>query len=234
MDIKKQLEDIVGADRLFNTPDVLEKYSCDQSFVPKRMPDYVVKVKTTEEIQKILELSNKEKIPVVPYSSGLNLHGATIPKEGGIIVDLSLMDKIIEINEADWFVIIEPGVTYKKLQDTVEEKGFRVMVPWAIPEKRSVLTSYLERDPVLASASFEYGNYLIMDTELVLPEGNLFRTGCWNLGGKPGGFYGPGLNTIYSWFSSPIFAVNGYGVSASWAFTIVKIIFDNTIVSSNN
>jgi hypothetical protein len=49
----------------------------------------------------------------------------------------------------------------------------------------------------MAAAHLELGNYLTHDTEMVLPDGELFRTGCWNLGGRPGGLYGPGLNTLY-------------------------------------
>jgi FAD/FMN-containing dehydrogenase len=107
------------------------------------------------------------------------------------------MDAIIQINDRDMYVIIEPGVSYARLQDALEEKGLRVMVPFGVPPGRSVLTSYLERDVMMAAAHLELGNYLTHDTEMVLPDGELFRTGCWNLGGRPGGLYGPGLNTLY-------------------------------------
>jgi len=53
----------------------------------------------------------------------------------------------------------------------------------------------------MAAASFEYGNYLLMDMEIVLPDGELFRTGCWNLGGRPGGYYGPGVNMPFRFWT---------------------------------
>ena len=65
------------------------------------------------------------------------------------------------------------------------------MVPFGVPPNRSVLSSYLERDPVMAAPSFEYGNALIMDTELVLPTGEIFKTGIWSTSDKPGGPMGP-------------------------------------------
>jgi hypothetical protein len=150
-----------------------------------------------EEVQEIIRYANKNKIPVVPLSSGKNLHGATIPDQGGIILNLNRMDKILQVDEKNWFAIIEPGVTYSKLQDEMVKKGFRIMIPWGVPPDRSVLTSYLERDPVLQSASFEHGNSLIMDMEMILPEGDLFRTGYWATGGKPGGPLGPIRNVVY-------------------------------------
>ena len=60
-------------------------------------------------------------------------------------------------------------MTASSLQDELERHGLRAMLPLGIHPNRSVLTSLLERDPALASASFEYGNELIMDTEIVLP-----------------------------------------------------------------
>lgn len=197
MELKKQLESIVGSSNVIDDPQQMEVYARDQSFVSPKMPDYVVKAKEVKQIQEIMRLANKASTPVTPFSSGLNLHGAAVPTYGGIVLDLSGMDRIVDINEKDMFVTIEPGVTFTKLQDTLEEKSFRIMVPFGVPPGRSVLTSYLERDVVMAAASLEYGNYLTHDTELVLPDGELFRTGCWNLGGRPGGFYGPGLNMLY-------------------------------------
>ncbi len=194
MSLKNDLEKIAGGESVINDSETCALYSHDQSFVPPSRPDFVVFPQSIEQVQEIIKLSNHTNTPITPYSSGLNLHGATIPQRGGIVLNLSKMNTILEINEADWFVIIEPGVTYAQLQDVLQPKGLRLMVPLGVPPGRSVLSSYLERDPLLAAASFEYGNHLLMDMEVILPEGDLFRTGCWNLGGRPGGFYGPGVN----------------------------------------
>jgi FAD/FMN-containing dehydrogenase len=201
MDVKGELERIVGAQCVVDDRGTLERYSKDQSFVEPRLPEFVVFPKEVEEVQAILRLCNQTLAPVIPYSSGLNLRGATIPDHGGIILNLSRMNRILDIDEKNWLATIEPGVTYCQLQDELERRGFRLMVPWGVPAKRSVLSSYMERDPMLASASFEYGNYLLFDAEFVLPEGQLFRTGCWNLGGRPGGSFGPVRNNLYRLFT---------------------------------
>jgi len=197
MSLKKQLEDIAGSGAVFDDPDLRKQYAADQSFVSGSTPDIVVKPCRVEEIQAVVRLANRDKIPLTPYSSGLNLHGAALPSRGGILLDLTGMDRIIEINEKDWCAVVEPGVTYEALQNAAADKGLRLMAPLGVPPQRSVLTSYLERDVVLAAAHQEFGNFLILDTELILPEGEMLRTGCWNLGGRPGGFYGPGLNMLY-------------------------------------
>ena len=201
MSVKGDLEKIVGAAYVNDDPASLTAYSQDQSFVPPSPPEYVVFPQDVEQIQAILKVAHQTSTPLVPYSSGLNLHGATIPQRGGIILNLTRMNTIREINEDEWFVILEPGVTYEQLQACLQPKGLRLMAPLGVPPKRSVLSSYLERDPLMAAASFEYGNHLLMDMEIVLPEGDLFRTGCWNLGGRPGGFYGPGVNMPFRFWT---------------------------------
>ena len=194
---KAELEKIVGKGNVLDDEKSLKEYSRDQSFVTARRPDMVVFVEKAEQVQDVVKLADKTLTPVIPYSSGKNLHGATIPDHGGIILNMTRMKKILEINEENWFALIEPGVTYSELQDTLTGKGYRVMVPFGIVPERSVLSSYLERDPVLAAPSFEHGNSLIMDTEIVLPNGELFYTGNWACGGSPGSPNGPIRNTIY-------------------------------------
>lgn len=177
--VGERLASVTGADRIITNAKTLEKYGKDQSFARLCLPDYVVFAEDVHEVEDILKAANETKIPVVPVSSGMNLRGAAIPKEGGIILDLSRMNKIGEINDREGWVVIEPGVTYGQLTQELEKHGLRVMMPLGIPSSRSVITSIMEGDPSLASASFEYGNSLYLDIEIVLPEGWTWRVGKW-------------------------------------------------------
>ena len=180
-----------------NDDETLAAYSRDQSLTAARRPDFVVFAETAEEVQKLLRLANETVTPVIPYSSGLNFHGAAIPDHGGIILNLSRMNSILSVDEQNWFAVIEPGVTYAQLQGEALKRGFRIMIPFGAAPQRSVLSSYLERDPALSAASFEHGNFLIMDMEMVLPDGTMFRTGQWASGGEPGGPMGPVRNSLF-------------------------------------
>ena len=191
MAIKEEVAKIVGMENVLDDPVVLERYSKDQSLVRSCRPAIIVKPESVEEVRNIIRIANMEKTPVTPYSSGLNLRGATIPDQGGIVLDLSNMNKIQEINEENRLAVVEPGVTYEQLQDDLTARGYRAMVPFGVPAKRSVLSSYLERDPVCGAASFEYGNDLLMDMEIVLPTGEIFRTGNWSVEGEAGCPWGP-------------------------------------------
>jgi len=188
---KSHLEKIVGKKNVLEDEETLNNYAQDQSFVKKCMPDMVVFAETFEQIQEVLRRANRTKTPITPFSSGLNLHGAAIPDQGGIILNMSRMNKIIMIDQENWFAVIEPGVTYQQLQEELIQRGFRMMIPFGVHPNRSVLTSYMERDVVLAAPNFERGTSLIMDTEIVLPTGEIFRTGNWTCGGSPGSPAGP-------------------------------------------
>jgi len=191
MSIKDELANIVGHENILDDPATLERYSKDQSFVKSCQPAVIAKPGILKEVQDIIRLANQAKIPATPYSSGMNLRGAAIPDQGGIIIDLTNMDRIEEVNEKNRLAVIEPGVTYGKLQSELTGLGYRAMIPLGVPANRSVLSSYLERDPVLAAASFEYGNDLFLDMEVVLPTGEIFRTGNWSLEGEAGCPWGP-------------------------------------------
>ena len=97
--VYEELCEIVGKEYVSNAKEDRFIYSRDQGVQTPHEPDYVVLPKMVEEVQKILLLANKEKIPIVPMGGGLVLSGLTIPLKGGIVLDMKRMNKIIEINE---------------------------------------------------------------------------------------------------------------------------------------
>ncbi len=113
---KQRLVDIFGEEKVFDDGKTLQEYAQDQSFSPGRQPDFVVFAECVEEIQQIVRLANETLTPLIPYSSGLNFHGAALPDHGGVIVNLTRMNKILQIDEENWSVIVEPGVTFEQLQ----------------------------------------------------------------------------------------------------------------------
>ena len=171
----EQLIKIVGNENYSDDPEVLKRYSKDHSLLPPRMPSCVVKPGNVEEIQEIIKLANKLKMPIVPCSSGIHFYGTTIPSLGGIIMDLSRMNKILEIDERNRKVRIEPGVTWKQLQDELKKYDLMALNPLLPHISKSVLTSHLEREPMLIP-KFEYSEP-ILTLEVVLPNGEVFRTG---------------------------------------------------------
>ncbi|NVM30846.1 MAG: FAD-binding oxidoreductase [Candidatus Helarchaeota archaeon] len=192
--ISKELADIVGSEYVLDDPETIEKYSHDKSFVPPRNPSAVIKPKTTEEVQKIVKLCLKYKIPITPCSSGIHFYGNTIPNEGGIIVSLERMNKILKIDERNRHAVIEPGVTWGQLQNELDKHGFISLIPLLPHHLKSVVSSTLEREPMCIPKHQYADPGLTM--EIIMPNGDLFRTGSssfypGNLTAMP---YGPGLD----------------------------------------
>jgi FAD/FMN-containing dehydrogenase len=199
MNKRDKLVAIVGVENFSDDPKALESYAKDFSLQPAGMPDYAVKPKDTEEVKKIIQVANDHSLPVVPVSSWVHFYGTTIPKKGGIILDLTRMNRIFEVDDFNKRVRFEAGVTWEQLTNHLAEKGFRVMLPLLPHPQRSVLTDTLERE-VITNTVYDYGEPL-QSMEVVWPNGEVFRTGSASVMGYPdktpskgGNPAGPGLD----------------------------------------
>jgi FAD/FMN-containing dehydrogenase len=195
----ERVADIVGLQNVSNALEVLDQYSRDYSLVPPRKPNYVVWPANVNEVQEIVKLANEENLPLIPRSSGVGFTGSTIPSQGGMVVDMSRMNRIIEIDSRNRMVRIEPGVTYGQLQAELASQNLMSLNPLLPHAAKSVLSSHLEREPMLIP-KFEYGDPLLT-MEIVLPTGDIFRTGSASAPGAPDdtladlvGPFGPGLD----------------------------------------
>jgi glycolate oxidase len=121
--IDKELTKIVGQENI--KTDLIERlcHSRDMS-VHEGIPDAVVFAKTTEEVSKILKLAYDNEIKIIPRGSGTSTTGAIIPCFDGIILDLSRMNKIKEINHKDGYVVVEPGVICQHLNNALAPTHF--------------------------------------------------------------------------------------------------------------
>jgi len=175
MGLKQDLAGIIGSKYVSDDPETLEEYSKDCSFVQPRRPSCIAYPEITEEVQQIVKYANERLIPVTPRSSGVSFYGAGIPSEGGIIVDLTRMNKILEVDARNKRVKVEPGVTWAQVQDELGKQGLMVCNPLLPHPSKSVLTSAMEREPILICKT-EYSETLLT-AEMVLPNGEMFWTG---------------------------------------------------------
>ena len=203
MSLKEKLSEVVGGENCSDDKEQLKEYSTDCSYTPAGMPNYIVKPANSEEVSAVVKLCNEYNVPVVPVSSKVHFYGATIPKEGGVILDMSRMNKIFEIDPDNRRVRFEAGVTWKQLTETLEKEGYRVIMPLAPPAERSVLTDFMEREEP-TNQVYDYGEPL-QAMEVVWPTGEIFRMGSASVNGYPdspskgGNPSGPGLD-FYRFF----------------------------------
>lgn len=176
--ILTKLESIVGQDFVSNKPEELFIYSQDPGASLPRSVDYVVMPRTREEVQKILLLANKEKIPIVPMGGGLTLSGLTIPVKGGIVMDLKRMDQILEINELSRYALIEAGVTTGKIKAYLEEKypDLQISIADAPPSVTVAGNALINGSGFLSHKFGDHGS-MINGLEVVLPNGEICKLG---------------------------------------------------------
>ncbi|KKN37144.1 hypothetical protein LCGC14_0766540 [marine sediment metagenome] len=149
-----------------------------------QIPQLVVRPKYPEEIRKILLYCSAEKISVTPMSAGLS-GGFALPvlRPAGVLLDLSRMDRIIEIDEKNRFAIIEPGVTNGALWAYMEKYHPDWAPPIAdgAPPAATVMGDAIDRGFSLYTSSVGPQGDNFMCAEVVFPNGDVIRTGSWAL-----------------------------------------------------
>jgi len=120
-DIEK-LKKILGPENVSDNLADLYVYSGDAS-VHQAMPNVIVRPNNIEEVQKIMRYANKRKIPVVPRGAGSGTSGHSVPIDGGIVLDMKRMNRIIEIVPEDMLVRVEPGVVDDDLNRALSPLG---------------------------------------------------------------------------------------------------------------
>jgi len=183
MSITEKLVGILGTDWVSDSPEVLDTYRTDYSPTSPGTPTCVAYPEESEQIQSILTYANENGIPVIPCSSRVHFFGTTVPKQGGIVLDLKRMNKVWNVDERNRKVTVGPGVTWDQLYPILEEKNLMVCPPLLPHRDQSVVTTFLERAPLVIPL-YEYGEP-IMTMEVVWPNGTVFRTGSASAPGFP-------------------------------------------------
>jgi glycolate oxidase len=117
------LQKIVGPQHLLTQKEDMLTYSYDAAVLDPVMPAAAVIPENTAQLGEIITLCHENRIPITVRGSGTNLSGGTIPKASGIVILTGRLNKIIEINEADMYAVVEPGVVTATLAGEVEKLG---------------------------------------------------------------------------------------------------------------
>jgi len=175
-EIKQQLKDIVGPENFTDSLIDLIAYSKDASEF-KHRPDAAVWPTSTEQISAILKLANQEKFPVIARGAGTSLAGLAVPQQGGLILDLGRMNKIIEIRIEDRLAVVQPGVVYADLEKALAPHGF-----FFPPDPASGTVCTLGGNVATNAGGIRGAKYgttrdYVLGLEVVLADGSVLRTG---------------------------------------------------------
>lgn len=143
----------------------------------EQLPDVIVFVETVEQVQRVVKLAYKNNIPIIARGAGTNLVGACITKAGGIVLNFSKMNKILEINQENLTARVEAGVVVGDLQEEVQKLG--LFYP---PDPSNLKVSTIGGSIALSSGgprTFKYGSTkdYVIDLTVVLADGSIINTG---------------------------------------------------------
>jgi glycolate oxidase len=177
----KDIEFLVSTldkNRVLTGEEINEDFSHDEMGGISKMPDVLVDVLTTEEVSKIMKYAYENMIPVVARGSGTGLVGASVPINGGIMINMTRMNKIIEIDEENLTLTLEPGVLLMEISKFVEE--YDLFYPPDPGEKSATIAGNINTNAGgMRAVKYGVTRDYIRGLEIVLPNGKIL-----NVGGK--------------------------------------------------
>jgi glycolate oxidase len=168
-----ELKDRLGEAHVLDSRADLHLYSSDASIFPGVMPSVVVLPGSTEEVSAVVKLCNRYRTPFVGRGSGTNISGGAIPPGGGVVVEFSRMNRILNIDTESQRAVVEPGVINLDLKNALQPLGYTF-----VPDPASHQVSTLGGNAAENAGGphcLKYGittNH-ILGLELVLPSGEV-------------------------------------------------------------
>ena len=176
-EIKQKIIDIVGPEDFDDSSAGRFVYSYDATPQFQAQPDAVCAPESTAEVSELLKLCSEHRIPVVPRGSGTNLCAGTCPLEGGIVLLFKHMSNILELDEENLTITVQPGVITADIAKAAEAKG--LFYP---PDPSSMSISTIggnlnENSGGLRGLKYGVTRDYVLALEAVLPNGEIIRTG---------------------------------------------------------
>lgn len=169
-------ESVVSKDRVLVGENISEDYAKDELGTVKNMPEVVVEVLDANEISKIMKYANENVIPVTVRGSGTGLVGACVPVHGGIILDMSGMNRILELDEENMVLVVEPGVLLMDIYEYVEPKGF-FYAPDPGEKSATIGGNISTNAGGMRAVKYGVTRDWVRSLEVVLPNGEITRLG---------------------------------------------------------
>lgn len=206
--IRGELASLLGDGAVVDDGDALRAYASASYPVAEHSPSYAVRPVDRGQVSSIVNLAAEAGVNLVPVSSGApHVKGGSAPsQDGSVVVDLSEMREIIRFDRRNRVALVEPGVTFGTLRHRAGEEGLRPLMPLLPREGKSVVGSYLEREPTIIPKYQWDATDPLLCTEVVFGTGDVFRTGSaagpgtleeqWALGNAQKNPMGPAATDI--------------------------------------
>ena len=171
------IKGVVGeSERILYGEDINEEYSHDELSDTESYPDVVVKVISTEEVSQIMKYAYEHNIPVTPRGSGTGLVGSSVAMEHGIMLDTTLMNHVLELDENNLTITVEPGVLLMELSAYVQERD--LFYPPDPGEKSATIGGNISTNAGgMRAVKYGVTRDYVRGLEVVLPNGTVVEFG---------------------------------------------------------
>src|SRR5213595_2645676 len=122
--LRRELEGLLGKGAVLSEPEELLVYESDGLVLFRALADFVVFPTSTEQVSAIVKLANREGMPFVARGAGTGLSGGCLPAEGGLVISLMRMNRVLEVDYENQFAVVEPGLVNLHLSWAVGPRGF--------------------------------------------------------------------------------------------------------------
>ncbi len=182
--LTKELASIVGREGVLSNPEDLMLYEYD-GLSALRTPDAVVFPTTTEQVVRLVKLAAERKVPIVPRGAGTGLSGGAVVTQGGIVIGLARMKKILEIDLASQRARVQPGVVNTDLTLAVADDGYYYAPDPSSQKACTIGGNVAENSGGPHTLAYGVTTNHVLGLEMVLPDGEVIRTGgkCRDLPG---------------------------------------------------
>ncbi|MEK7848801.1 MAG: FAD-linked oxidase C-terminal domain-containing protein [Chloroflexota bacterium] len=174
-----ELKKVVGRGRVLSSPEELLCYSYDASPTPPTAPQAVVFPASTEEVARLLQLSYRLGVPIVPRGTGTGLSGASVPTgKENVVLCLTGMNRILEIDAPNLTATVEPGVVTATLHQAVEAQGLFYPPDPASASACTIGGNVATGAGGLRALKYGVTRHYVLGLEVVLPQGEVMTTGA--------------------------------------------------------
>ncbi len=181
----RKIEAIVGPEHVLTSPEECWTYGYDATD-RAQMPEAVVFPGSAQEISQILKLANEHSFAVTPRGAGTGRSGGAVPIAGGVVLVLTRLNRIIEINRQDLVAVVEPGVILGRLKREVEAQGLYYPPDPASAEFCTIGGNVAECAGGAVAVQWGVTRDYVLGLEVVLPTGEIIEAGTRTMKGVVG------------------------------------------------
>ena len=175
--IIRELQKIVGPEGVVGEQEELRVYETDGLTVFKAMPDIVVLPRSTEQVSAVVKVCHREKIPFVARGAGTGLSGGALPIEGGVLIGLNRMNRILEVDYENQRAVVEPGMVNVWLTNALAPQGYYYSPDPASQTACSIGGNVAENAGGPRTPKYGVTTNHVLGLEVVLPDGDTVRLG---------------------------------------------------------